>query len=82
MPPIPTVTANGCAIRAFRQIQNLSIESLSERAGVARSAIHGYEHGRKRPTLRSLMQVAQGLGVPPQAICMDDLCRLPADASR
>jgi transcriptional regulator with XRE-family HTH domain len=73
MPPIPTVRANAHAIRAFCDKDDLSIDGLAKRAGVAGSAVHYYVHGKKRPTLRTLYKLAQALGVPVQAICMDDL---------
>ncbi|ETK36186.1 helix-turn-helix domain-containing protein [Microbispora sp. ATCC PTA-5024] len=73
MPPIPTVRANGHAIRAFCDMGDLTIADLARRAGVAGSAVHYYVHGVKQPTRRTLNKIAQALGVPAQAICMDDL---------
>lgn len=73
MPPIPTVRANAQAIRAFCAKDDLTIEGLAKRAGVAGSAVHYFVHEEKRPTLRTLRKIAQALGVPTQAICMDDL---------
>jgi transcriptional regulator with XRE-family HTH domain len=64
---------NAQAIRAFCAKDNLSIDGLAKRAGVAGSAVHNYVHEKKRPTLRTLNKIAQALGVPTQAICMDDL---------
>lgn len=73
MPPIQTVRPNAQAIRAFCDKDDLSINELAKRAGVAGSAVHYYVHGSKRPTLRTLYKIARALGVPVQAICMDDL---------
>jgi transcriptional regulator with XRE-family HTH domain len=73
MPPIPTVRANGQAIRAFAAKDELTINGLAERAGVAGSAVHNYVHGTKRPTLLTLIKLARALGVPVQALSMDDL---------
>ena len=73
MPPIPTVRANGLAIRAFCEKDDLTIDGLAKRAGVAGSAVHYYVHGKKQPTMRTLIKLAKALGVPVQAICMDDL---------
>ncbi len=81
MPPIPTVRANAQAIRAFCEKDDLTIDGLAKRAGVAGSAVHYYVHGTKQPTLRQLHKLAQALGVPTQAICMDDLTEIePASA--
>ena len=73
MPPAQTVRVNAQAIRAFCAKDNLTIDGLAKRAGVAGSAVHYYVHETKRPTLRTLHKLAQALGVPTQAICMDDL---------
>lgn len=73
MPPIQTVRPNAQAIRAFCDKDDLTINGLARRAGVAGSAVHGYVHGQKRPSLRTLYKLARALGVPVQAICMDDL---------
>jgi transcriptional regulator with XRE-family HTH domain len=73
MPPVPTVRANGTAIRAFAEKDDLTINGLAELAGVAGSAVHNYVHETKQPTKQTLIKIAKALGVPLQAICMDDL---------
>ncbi|REF00236.1 helix-turn-helix domain-containing protein [Thermomonospora umbrina] len=73
MPPIPTVRPNGPAIRTFRSLRGLTALELSEKSGVAPSAISYYERGLKQCSTDILRKLADGLDVPPQAICMDDL---------
>lgn len=73
MPAIPTVRVNAQAIRAFCVKEGLTVGGLATRAGVAQSAVHNYVHEKKRPTLLTASKLARALGVPVQAICMDDL---------
>jgi transcriptional regulator with XRE-family HTH domain len=73
MPPIPTVRPNGPAIRTFRKIRRLTGRQLSEKSGVAESAISYYERELKDPSLTILTKLADALEVPVQAICKDDL---------
>jgi transcriptional regulator with XRE-family HTH domain len=74
MPPIPTVRPNGKAIKTFRKdIRDLTLDQLSERSGVAISALSYYEREMKQPSLVILRKIAAALGVDVRAICKDDL---------
>ncbi len=55
-------------LREVRQENGLSQEELADRAGLHRTYISQVERGLKSPSLRSLEQIAQALGVPPSAL--------------
>lgn len=53
----------GKVIRAQRKAQELSQETLAEKAGLSPQHIIDIEHGRTNPTLASLVGLARALGV-------------------
>ncbi|MDZ7801836.1 MAG: XRE family transcriptional regulator [Trueperaceae bacterium] len=53
----------GSRIRQLRTDQRLSLEALAERSGCSRSMLSEIERDAKSPTLRTLSQLASGLGV-------------------
>ncbi len=55
-------------LREIRQEKGLSQEELADRAGLHRTYISQVERGLKSPSLRSLEQIAQALGVPASAL--------------
>ncbi len=55
-------------LREIRQENGLSQEELADRAGLHRTYISQVERGLKSPSLRSLEQIAQALGLPPSAL--------------
>ncbi len=55
-------------LREVRQEKGLSQEELADRAGLHRTYISQVERGLKSPSLRSLEQIAQGLGLPASAL--------------
>lgn len=55
-------------LREVRQEKGLSQEALADRAGLHRTYISQVERGLKSPSLRSLEQIAQALGMPPSAL--------------
>jgi transcriptional regulator with XRE-family HTH domain len=55
-------------LREIRQEKGLSQEALADRAGLHRTYISQVERGLKSPSLRSLEQIAQALGVPASAL--------------
>jgi transcriptional regulator with XRE-family HTH domain len=60
----PTQKALGQRIRTLRKQSGLSQEELADRAGVHWSYLARLERGELNPTLRNLLAVATGLGVP------------------
>lgn len=52
------------ALRELRQEKGLSQEELADKAGLHRTYISQIERGLKSPSLRSLQQIAEALGVP------------------
>lgn len=51
-------------LRELRQEKGLSQEELADKAGLHRTYISQIERGLKSPSLRSLEQIAEALGVP------------------
>ena len=57
------VTRFPAALRELRQEKGLSQEELADKAGLHRTYISQIERGLKSPSLRSLDQIADALGV-------------------
>ncbi len=55
-------------LREIRQEKGLSQEALADKAGLHRTYISQVERGLKSPSLRSLEQIAQALGIPASAL--------------
>lgn len=53
----------GLRIRALRAQSALSLEQLSQRAGVSRAMLSSIERGEKSPTLPIIVRIAGGFGV-------------------
>ncbi|MEW5683978.1 MAG: helix-turn-helix transcriptional regulator [Pseudomonadota bacterium] len=49
----------------FRQARGLTQERLSELSGLTQQYISGLEQGRRNPTVVTLFEIAQALGVTP-----------------
>ena len=62
--PQPTA-ALGPVVRERRRALGLSQERLAERAGLDRTYVSGIETGRRDPTLRVVLRLADALGRPP-----------------
>ena len=60
----PNLHALGNAVRELRARRGLSQEWLGYRAELHRNYIGSIERGQINPTLRTLMRLADGLGVP------------------
>ncbi len=52
----------GSNIRTWRQRQGLTLEELAERTGVSRAMLSDIERGVKNPTIRVVVQIAEGFG--------------------
>ena len=55
----------GRNVRRFRHAARLSQEQLAERAGFGQQYISDLERGRENPTVVTLFELAQALGVRP-----------------
>ncbi|MBA2442028.1 MAG: helix-turn-helix transcriptional regulator, partial [Rubrobacter sp.] len=53
----------GARVRGLRRGARMTLEELSERAGVSRAMVSKVERGEKNPTLVVAAKVAEGLGV-------------------
>ena len=54
----------GGRLREARQQKRLSLQALSDRAGVSAAAIHRIEQGNMMPTITTLMKIAAALNRP------------------
>ena len=57
--------AFGIVLRRYRQEKELTLERLSERVGVAHSFIHRLEIGKKQPSFRMFLKLADALSIGP-----------------
>jgi len=60
----PNLHALGAAVRELRARRGLSQEWLGFKAELHRNYVGSIERGTINPTLRTLMRLADGLGVP------------------
>jgi transcriptional regulator with XRE-family HTH domain len=67
-------SAFGRRLREVRTERGLSQDDLASRTGVHATAIGRLEHGRREPRLKTVVRVADGLGVPPGTL-LDGLAR-------
>ncbi|MFB9484898.1 helix-turn-helix domain-containing protein [Streptomyces filamentosus] len=63
--PHPWPQAFGFAVRDARERNGLSIEGLAGTAGQSARMVIGIEHGKRNPSLLTILALAQGLGVSP-----------------
>jgi transcriptional regulator with XRE-family HTH domain len=66
--PPPTPRSVGQAIRELRHELGLSQEELAYRSGLDRSYVGGVERAERNPSLRILIQLAEGMRLPLSAI--------------
>lgn len=69
----------GNRIRQLRSDQQLSLEELAGRSGISRSMLSEIERDAKSPTLRTLSQLASGLGVNISALLAEEAGKLTVD---
>lgn len=67
----------GDRVRRLRNDQRLSLEEAAKRSGISRSMLREIERDAKSPTLRTLSQLASGLGVNVSALLAEE-AREPA----
>jgi transcriptional regulator with XRE-family HTH domain len=57
--------AFGRRLRALRREHGVSQYALADRTDVHQTAISRFERGEREPRLKSILRLAEGLGVPP-----------------
>lgn len=67
-PPDPRLHAFGMHVRGKREALGLSVEELAERSGMSFRGVIYIEHGRRNPSLTSILSLARGLGIAPSAL--------------
>ncbi len=55
----------GSTVRELRKSRGLSQEKLAFEVGMDLTSINEIENGRRNPTLRTIVKIAQALGVKP-----------------
>jgi transcriptional regulator with XRE-family HTH domain len=64
--------AFGQRLRELRTERGLSQDQLARATGIHSTAVGRFEHGAREPRLRSILRLADGLGVKPGRL-LDDL---------
>ena len=64
--------AFGQRLRELRAERRVSQDQLAHRTGIHSTAIGRFERGDREPRLRSILRIAEGLGVRPGRL-VDDL---------
>lgn len=62
----------GRNVRRYRNAVGMTQEQLAERSGFSQQYISGLERGLRNPTIVSLFELAQALGVTPVALIEPD----------
>jgi transcriptional regulator with XRE-family HTH domain len=55
-------------IRRFRELKGWSQEELAAAAALHRTYVSGIERGKRNPTLKIILKLAEALAVPPGAL--------------
>jgi transcriptional regulator with XRE-family HTH domain len=55
-------------LRETRAVSGLSQEQLARRTGLHTTVISRFERGGREPRLKSILRLAEGLGVPPGSL--------------
>jgi transcriptional regulator with XRE-family HTH domain len=63
--------AFGQRLRELRAEHGVSQDQLARRAGIHSTAIGRFERGKREPRLRSILRLAEGLGVEPDRLVAD-----------
>lgn len=66
--PDPTLHAFGMHLRQLREAQGLTLEELAEVSGMSFRGIVYIEHGRRNPSLTTILALARGLKVAPSSL--------------
>jgi transcriptional regulator with XRE-family HTH domain len=60
--------AFGRRLRALRREHSVSQDAVSRRAGIHRTEVYKLEHGERDPRLTTILRLARGLDVLPEAL--------------
>lgn len=61
---IPVMRAFAEHLRYVREEADIAVAELAAALGVENNTVHGWESGRTRPHLHTLIRIAMALGVP------------------
>lgn len=67
-PPDPQLHTFGMHVRRLREARELSLEELAARSGMSFRGLVYIEHGRRNPSLLSLLRIAAGLKIAPDQL--------------
>ena len=52
--------------RELREKRGLSVRGLAKEAGISTETVYSVEHGKRRPSMKTLGKIARALGVDPR----------------
>jgi len=61
----------GANVKRLRLAEGLTQEQFAEKSGFSQQYLSGLERGRRNPTVVTLFELAQALGVEPQDLIAD-----------
>lgn len=64
-PPDPVLHAFGMHVRRLREARGITLEELAARSGLSFRGVAYIEHGRRNPSLTTILNLAAGLGALP-----------------
>jgi transcriptional regulator with XRE-family HTH domain len=64
--------AFGQRLRELRTARGVSQDQLARKTGIHSTAVGRFEHGAREPRLRSILRLAEGLGIKP-GVLLDSL---------
>lgn len=64
-PPDPKLHSFGMHLRRLREARGLTLEELASKSGMSFRGVVYIEHGRRNPSLLTLLRLAHGLGSKP-----------------
>lgn len=59
-------------MKAFRKLHRSSIEEFAEETGISKTYVQNVEKGKANPTLGTVQQIGENLGVPPVSLLMEE----------
>ena len=67
-PPDPTLHAFGMHLRRMREARGITLEELAQRSGMSFRGVVYIEHGRRNPSLTTVLNLARGLDAAPSGL--------------
>ncbi len=68
VPPDPVLHAFGMHVRRMRETRGITLEELAARSGLSPRGVVYIEHGRRNPSLTTILNLARGLGTTPSRL--------------